>query len=134
MPNWCRNTLLVEGSERDVYRWVERAASFERSDPQPLNFAAFVSPPPDITPRSLWCAANWGTKWEPSMMDFVRKEGSAKYVFDTAWDAPLEWLRRVASQHPEIQFSLSWREPGGGFAGESLFQDGLERSCREVPI
>ena len=130
MPNWCQNTLRVEGREADVCEWIEQAASFEHSDlpPQPLFLEAFVAPPKrfrgsdeDLLARRYM---NWGTKWEPRILDVRRSPGKVLYRFHTAWSPPLEWLGIVARGHPHLDFGLQYSEPGMNFAGEIVFQGG----------
>lgn len=129
MPNWCHNTLEVRGREEDVHGWVEKAASFEHAelDPQPLWFEAFVQPPGRFasSPKKLisWRYNNWGTKWEPRVLDIKRSPGRAEYRFHTAWSPPLEWLEIVARKHPELEFHLQYSEPGMNFAGEIIFRE-----------
>lgn len=126
MPNWCDNTLLVDGEEEAVYRWVEEAASLQVSDPQPLHFEAFIVPPSHLAGDDLlhWRILNWGTKWEPKIMDFVRAEGWARYRFDTAWSPPVDWLLTASKKYPELSFCIFYVEGGMNFAGEVEIRDG----------
>lgn len=128
MPNWCDNILLVEGSEEDVHRWVERAASWDDpdEDTQPIHFSAFLPPPANTDQFDLldWRVENWGTKWEPEFFDMKRSCGKATYYFETPWGPPLEWVIQVSQQYPEMKFRVDYGEPGMDFSGEMIFQDG----------
>lgn len=82
MPNWCMNTLLVNGPVDDVQRLLETVESSDTA----LSLAKIVTPPEEIVNsvspqrneeeaeklRALygavdwysWNVSNWGTKWD----------------------------------------------------------------------
>jgi hypothetical protein len=147
MPNWCHNTLQIEGSPQDVARWVERGAAWGAGDPeiddQPLHFEAFYPPPKDAAREGLldWFSDHWGTKWDACFsrpligkkneVGFYIEEGCATYRFDTAWAPPIYWLEHVSAEWPELKFSLSWGEPGMGFGGRALYINGDTEGIEE---
>jgi len=76
-----------------------------------------------------WRIAHWGTKWDlDDGTDYeLTEEGETahlRYAFSTAWSPPLPWLAEVATDWPELGFSLEWIEPGVDCAGRSDFADG----------
>lgn len=145
MPNWCHNTLQVWGSEEELHKWVERAAS--SPDPhmsaQPLRFEAFYPIPPGTEDELGWCSRHWGTKWDASFSApllkpgrgrqaaFSLQEGLATYRFDTAWAPPALWLQRVAEKYPGLDFSLTYGEPGMCFGGSIEYSGGEMFSLEE---
>lgn len=94
-----------------------------------------------------WRCDAWGTKWDASFSDsgpFIAlgQEGMdveltkatqggtftptvAVYKFDTAWAPPEPVVEAASEQHPELEFTLRYGEPGEGYAGEARFIAGL---------
>ena len=65
-----------------------------------------------------WSINNWGTKWdacEPHInhndIDFF------SLTFDTAWSPPIEWIKYIMKDFPDLRFSLEYDEPGCAFGG-----------------
>ena len=85
MPNWCDNSLTVEGDEKELERFYEHAKGYgltwESDEQIPkdekyhslLDFSKFVRPTDTELLRPYgsqedsygydWCNENWGTKW-----------------------------------------------------------------------
>jgi hypothetical protein len=85
MPNWCDNSLLVEGDEKELERFFEHAKGYGLtwgSDEQIpkdekhhslIDFSKFIRPTDAELKRPYgdqedsygyeWCNENWGTKW-----------------------------------------------------------------------
>ena len=64
IPNWCYNTLRVEGSEQDIRRFIienagdgENMLSFARHLPYPNSNLSEVE-------QYWWRILRWGTKWD----------------------------------------------------------------------
>jgi hypothetical protein len=47
------------------------------------------------------------------------------YRFASAWNPPVAWLVKVARDFPALRFKLTYDEPGIGFAGVALVDQGL---------
>lgn len=149
MPNWCHNTLRVEGAEEDVIEFVNRARTSSGDGDQPFFFSNFI-PEPDYENEGDWWGwriENWGTKWEPNFggpflamgapgsdpsaaknqIDLQGSDGelSVSYEFDTAWAPPVPVIRAASRQHPDLQLEIVWGEPGGDFGGRARFVGGL---------
>ncbi|MDE8035217.1 hypothetical protein OQ257_08575 [Actinobacillus equuli subsp. equuli] len=68
-----------------------------------------------------WSCANWGCKWnvcEDSCSPCFNPDGSIDCFFDTAWNPPEAWFSALCEAFPDIEFTLSFYEPGVWFAGE----------------
>jgi hypothetical protein len=94
-----------------------------------------------------WRCTAWGTKWDASFADSgpflaLGQEGMdvelskstqvatstptvAVYKFDTAWGPPAPVIEAASAQHPELEFTLRYGEPGEGFAGEVKYAEGI---------
>ena len=123
MPNWCQNSLFVEGSEDDI--------AFFRSQwmNDYLQFEDFVPIPEDQKENWYdWCVKNWGTKWDIGEEQKLEEEfdTSLRIAFDTAWSPPLLWLEKVAAEYPSLYFALSYHEGGMCFAGYRNFKNGKQ--------
>jgi CRISPR/Cas system-associated endonuclease/helicase Cas3 len=89
MPNWCNNSLIVDGPIDDVNSFIEFVKGsdnepflFDKVIPYPDEYKvldeatnrwmkenpekSFSEAPPDGFNQGgyEWCVANWGTKWE----------------------------------------------------------------------
>lgn len=82
-----------------------------------------------------WNISNWGTKWDASEVEFHDYEPDHKrYTFSTAWSPPLEVLKSLSEQHPNLWIELEWEEEQG-FGGTFVFIGGeaTETVYYEVP-
>lgn len=78
MPNWCHNTLTVNGSKEELTRFAEAVKSEDEGFEQPLSFERIVPQPEGLlgddegkshtSPGNLdwydWRVENWGSKWD----------------------------------------------------------------------
>lgn len=142
MPNWCMNSLKVKGKEAKV---KEFADNFEKN-----GISAFYPTPKELTetdaPAKIndvkkaqenikkygyadwydWRVANWGTKWDVDQAIIIsEKDGEVTFGFDTAWAPPIKAFDMIASKNPELRFELEYEEPGMGFFGRAVFEDGM---------
>lgn len=151
MPNWCHNTLEVEGPKDEIAEFVNKARKTppETEHEQPLFFANFV-PEPDYDGKQDWWAwrcENWGSKWEPNfgqpfiaigtedsdpgaekdqldIQDLDEETMRVSYEFDTPWGPPGPVIEAAAQQHPNLKFRFVWGEPGGDFGGKCEWAEG----------
>ena len=100
-----------------------------------------------------WCVEHWGTKWDanfdgPGMAlisegadvgasvgqnGVVTAIDTAIYTFDTAWGPPGAWVKAVGAMEPFLTLTLTFGEPGGGFAGRVIVRN-EEVEEEELPI
>ena len=84
---------------------------------------------PDLLSGYDWEHKAWGVKWGASEA-FISDEGgsdehySLTYDFSTAWGPAMTFVDKLAALYPNLQFSLSYGEPGMGFAGDAEWSDG----------
>jgi len=142
MPNWCYNTLTIEGKQenRDAFRKfavgdeVVHNYNSHRHELLPLCFKRFIPPPSLIFDEdwdeTAWCHENWGTKWEPQDVEVIVEGFSLCYTFDTAWAPPRQIVEAAAERFPTLKVTLEYEEPQMGFRGiyerlgETVLQDG----------
>jgi hypothetical protein len=100
MPNWCENILTVTGSEEALLQFKDAAGDTEHD----LTLGRlYPLPREQITGYYgvyVWCDTHWGTKWdvEGTLVSATAKQ--LKYHFESAWDAPIQWLEKVATAFP----------------------------------
>lgn len=143
MPNWCRNTLVVEGDEISLKLFVEKVGQTGKI----LSFAIHIVPPTEAEFAAeeaarggggggdgekkfsfpswyAWNVANWGTKWDCKDASIVcETSGMVTFIFDTAWSPPNPWLAAVALMEPTLRFTMTFEDEGCEFAG-TLFAQG----------
>ena len=100
-----------------------------------------------------WRLEHWGCKWDASfdgpfmalgaesanvaatvkMQGRVVYPGGAEYRFDTPWGPPLPVVCALSEHYPTLRFTLRYAEPGNGFAGEIIAEDGAITE-EELPV
>lgn len=79
-----------------------------------------------------WESNHWGCKWGACDVDISeRGEDYVQYMFNTPWGAPMDFFNKVAKDWPTLTFSLTFEEPGMGFAGEATWELGECFGVRE---
>ena len=71
-----------------------------------------------------WCINNWGTKWSAYDVKVDENEGSVTYLFCTAWSPPTPVVKAMGQKFPKLKFALEYREPGMGFKGTLIINNG----------
>jgi len=135
MPNHVSSVLRVTGDEAQLQAFrsacqgfgVAYAQSSIEAElgiaPEPrvetcLTFHGIVPVPADVQAQTFdpagydWQRANWGTKWDayghPQV--FQAGNGALIYTFETAWSAPLPWLRAAVKRFSKLTFELWSRD------------------------
>lgn len=122
MPNWCDNTLTIEGNQQDLFDfWLA-----VRSDKEHLSFSSLYPVPSilDSEAAYYWKIENWGTKWDVDNVGFSINADGATFLFATAWSPPTPWVIYVSNIFPNLSFILSFNEPGMGFKGTAEVKNG----------
>lgn len=142
MPNWCYNTLTIEGSTEklEAFRVFavgdETVHNHETGQPEQLQFCfkRFI-PLPTLTmdddwDELDWCQEHWDTKWEPDSVEVIATPLALTYTFQTAWAPPMSVIFAAAERFPMLKFMLDYEEPGIGFKGiyERIGDDVLQNS------
>lgn len=132
MPNWCYNNLDITATNDEQKAVLEKVSKAEAAD----GFISMFLPLPEALKDTVkgsgeeaqevwvdgcnnwydWQVQNWGTKWDPEVMDCDYDGETLTVSFDSAWAPPVafyEWL-----QEQGYQVSANYYEPGMDFAGE----------------
>ena len=93
------------------------------------------------TPRALlggegwydWRCSNWGTKWGADLFDCEVSKQHLKYSFYTAWSPACGLIEVLGANYPSLTFDLNYDEPGCGFIGQMLIEEGklVKNECRD---
>jgi hypothetical protein len=150
VPNWCNNSLFIEGDENTIREFMDKVSSTdEDGNVFPLSFASIVPEPDydsvDVKPciedsSSMpdwwnWRINHWGTKWDLDSYTNVDFSGnSVTYNFDTAWDTVLPFVDAAAKMFPTLRFCIDYYEPGMEFGGEAEWNNGKFISHTEKEI
>lgn len=154
MPNWCENTVLLQGTKElvdEVKRYVEDEESafcFDNIVPMPEGLVGTRSPAPnnEIANELIrqyghpswyeWSVVNWGTKWDTTDVEVDEWElhnidgdpidalGGVTYRFLTAWSPPIPVMQALSEKFPDVHIQLEYDEPGNDFWGFMLFSNG----------
>jgi len=124
MPNWCYNTLTVNGPTKEIHKVFDPIVADSE------NFFNHIEPLPATEKDNWydWCVTNWGTKWDvtPEHFDVFDDEESGITTvdtqFDSAWSPPIAIMEKLESMGFEVR--LCYYEPGMGFTG--IWEDGVD--------
>ena len=127
MPNWCSNTIEIEGTKEQINAFV----SFLDEQNGKEWFSFFKPTPPELKVEGWyeWNIENWGTKWNCDAQDWVKvenpsgDESSVTFWFDSAWSPPTA-LYEFIEATSTLNIKASYNEGGMGFVGE--FVDGVD--------
>lgn len=140
MPNWCNNTLIVEGNVEDLQRIKpllineQGEFSFNCAVPQPENLyreALSSDKEMELNAKGIpnwysWNNTHWGTKWDACSAyidtdndDLFGANLEIRINFQTAWSPPADWLYSFLKKLDgmEVSVQLLYDEPGMDFAG-----------------
>ena len=113
MPNWCNNSITIEGPVDKIRALWEAAQAREGL------LEAMV-------PIGEWkydtAVESWGTKWDISLegLEFTDLgDGTATISgwFDSAWAPPIGAYETFFEDNDDVSISASYFEPGMDFAG-----------------
>jgi len=111
--------------------------SFHALYPVPEDFRCF--PYDDTRARELgelvgevrpyggyeWESKHWGCKWGGCDSELTSQGPDyLNYGFSTAWAPPIDFFDKVSQDWPNLTFSLEYEEPGMGFRGEAIWEEG----------
>lgn len=154
MPNWCYNSISVEGPKADVLKFLEAVRSDEKFPH--FNFNGIIPMPEELvgtespnTNEELaakltekygasdwydWALKNWGTKWNCTAIDewdITHRKNNEIYAqinVDTAWSPPTEFLINASKIYPSLTFSNEFYEEGNCFIGSHVILKGYFES------
>lgn len=65
-----------------------------------------------------WNTSNWGTKWDVAESHIGHIDDDLFIVsYDTAWSPNINYVKQVSKMFPDLEFRLSFMEPGCNFCG-----------------
>lgn len=149
MPNWCTNTLVIQGDPEEM----EQLVHIVEEDSKPFSLNSVIKMPQELKDQSSpvrdevvgksnlekygakdwydWAIKNWGTKWDVDarivsditspMLPGLR---TITYEFDSAWNPPLDVYDVLAARFPNTNIYACWDESGCDFAGYRMYRKG----------
>lgn len=150
MPNWVDNSLSIKGEKNRI---AEVRAQLEAKLDEGEFFWRIVRPREDEmadyetvigtggksmsdpTGWYAWNISHWGTKWDASEISVLTtaEDTEAVYTFNTAWSPPIEAIRTLSEQYPDLQLNLRFIEEQG-WGGEGEYIAGQESILEEWDI
>ena len=159
MPNWCNNSINIQGSTETVKTlWDEAnqegSGLLNAMKPMPKELDGTTSPSPrEGTPQPLvdghdnwysWRVDNWGTKWDIDPKDVGLEftdngDGTAQISgwFESAWAPPIQAYDAFLDDMDGCSLTADYHEPGMDFAGiydngDDQYMEGLGEWCESV--
>lgn len=141
MPNWCSNTLTVEGSAVDIAR-IRSELDTTVTD---LHLGALASPWGSdaerhsyFTDDQAWYELQvryWGTKWAVEAEREDVNDNTLRYRFDSAWSPPVAAVLTFARRNPAVTVTLEYDESGADYAGRVTVRgDDVLENIEEVGL
>lgn len=144
MPNWCQNRIEIEGNVDSIKQITEKIC--EGADKGEGLFKTLIGMFPDgfISNEKYvglqdykiddeyfdWYSHNvkmYGTKWDVKIdienIDFT-DNGILFHHLETAWNAPIEFCKKLSSMYDGIKVTIGFEESGCDFGGEYVIEDG----------
>ena len=132
MPNWCDNTLMIEGDKKQIAKFKKEAKtkeselSFDALLPTPQKYMIQVEKDSSNMNWYSWRLDNWGTKWSPDDAMLSADEAtSLEYSFLTAWSPPCEFVLNISKKFKKLRFLIRYAEEGMGYMGRFIAQKGF---------
>lgn len=138
MPNWCSNSVTIEGSAENMRKLFDVIDAMKDDD------GLFVS---TVGKKKSygddWYNHNineYGTKWDVSKSDVYMDNrnladnvgGHIMMSMDTAWSPPLEWCRKLSKKY-KVDVYITYSEQGCDFYGEATYSNGDEGESYSAP-
>ena len=135
MPNWCFNTLSIDGAASAITKFREwlnnEPLTLQKIRPMPQELEETTSPVPEAQADKSkeliekygsdnwydWHVKYWGTKWDIEASEDTASDNNIYYSFDSAWGPSLEATKYLSTLFPELSFTHKYYECGVGFAG-----------------
>ena len=134
MPNWCNNTITIQGPTETLKPLWDEAKStglLNAIKPMPKALEDTTSPTPQDKKQPLvdgfdnwydWCVANWGCKWDVDTEGLEYEDngdGTSSIAgwFDSAWSPPIEAYNTFCDDMANCHLEAFYEEGGMDFAG-----------------
>lgn len=149
MPNWCSNTVMIQGSPEDVQEVLDTI----NVEGTAFNFNAIIKMPdalqgtssPEKDPAKVeenirlygakdwydWANMHWGTKWNVDAKIVYDQPGvmlpgnrTVRIEFESAWAPPMPVYQVLAARFPNTNIYITYDESGAGFSGWAMYKEG----------
>ncbi len=143
MPNWCNNSISIQGGSNTIRTLWEEANKegsglLNAMKPMPKELEGTTSPTPQEGQAGYkgpqptvdgfdnwydWRVSNWGTKWDidpKEGLEFTDNgDGTAQISgwFESAWAPPIEAYNTFIEDMDGCSLVADYHEPGMDFAG-----------------
>jgi hypothetical protein len=130
MPNWCNNSIRINGDEKTISALVRVIENTKNGEDR--VFQSLIGYPDHMTKDDYdkdWYDTNvswFGTKWDVSYSscNMEYEETEIRLSPDTAWSPPIEFLTNLVKQYDGIEAYIFYSEGGIGFSGETkIYRD-----------
>ena len=155
MPNWCNNTLSIQGPTKTLkplWEETKKEGLLQAMKPMPKELEDTTSPSSSANkPQPMiegfdnwydWRVQNWGTKWDVDHegLEYTDNgDGTASIVgwFDSAWGPPTEAFNTFCDDNDNCSLESFYEEGGMDFAGHYCdgyddYLEGISDYAREV--
>ena len=154
MPNWCNNTITIQGPTDTLKPLWDEAQStglLNAIKPMPKMLEDTTSPTPTDKVQPVvdgydnwydWRVANWGCKWDVDVdgLEYVDNgDGTASIAgwFDSPWGPPIEAYNTFCDDMANCSLEAFYEEGGMDFAGHydngaDDYIEGISDYAREV--
>lgn len=147
MPNWCKNNLRIKDNGEKTLELLEyvkdEKGEFTMNKAVPMPKELEDTESPNTTSgedrKKLiekygadnwydWRCNNWGVKWDAGDSEFWKDGDDWMISFQTPWDPPCEFVKKLSAQFPKITFILQFADEGIGSPplGQCTFMNGEE--------
>jgi len=160
MPNWCNNTITIQGPTdtlKPLWDEAQKTGLLNAIKPMPKELEDTTSPTPEkgqagykgpqpvidgFTNWYDWRVQNWGCKWDVDAdgLEYVDNgDGTASIAgwFDSPWGPPIEAYNTFCDDMANCSLEAFYEEGGMDFAGHydngaDDFIEGISDYAREV--
>ena len=119
MPNWCLNTLRINGDPQQIARlpWLETKS---------LLLQPLIPRPENLTPEKQhrWAIEHWGVKWDCSVEVVDCTSDYLELQFYTPWKSPFNGMNTISSMFPNLSFEMRSSESGNDWQESCHWRDG----------
>lgn len=129
MPNYCQNTLIVEGDKAQLADFKSRCIVEDK-----FTMNILLPMPRGLDGWYQWSCDNWGTKWDAidtyrideSVAIHPSETDSITILYSTAWSPNRFWVETVSKMFPGLKLLLYYEESGCFFCGQYEVVNGIE--------
>lgn len=162
MPNWCSNSLSVKGQQEKLQAFIKACSGktprykkhnfiaeddvlnehvdlgYEEVQEREFTFNALFPVPEEVCEQGYskagynWQIDNWGTKWDACEPYIEMRDTELLIGFETAWSPAEHWVQKVSELYPDLEFEITFDEPGCMYAGINKYKAGEQTECNEV--